>query len=155
MKMSTIDQILVSLDGSSGQDILIKKTLGSYMEKPVKTLVEYMLDPSGDSSNPGYNQSEREVVAMINGWIEEAKSNPNEKKFIVAAKPVNGGDPIQLDPGEKVSAYESRIVSSRSLPGGDSSVLSPYIELFARIDRKSGMGRVLYLIQTNHQENGR
>ena len=157
IKMDTIEQIVVSLDPVSGQDILVKKTPVSYMEKRVRDLLEYMLNPNKDDSNPGYNQSEREVAAMINRWVEEAKADESKpeqemrKKFVVAAKPVNGGDPIPLNLSDKLYTYRDRIVQNRSLPGGNSSELFPSIDLYASLGRISGIIKPYHLIQRQHQ----
>ncbi len=128
--METIERVLVSLDPVSGDEILLKRTPGEYMGRPVDNLLDYMLDASSDDMNPGYNEGELRAVTIIKTWREKAKSNENDE-FIITAKPIEGGNPIKLDLDGRLDAYKSRILQSRPVPGEDQSVTSPYIELFA------------------------
>lgn len=128
--MEPIEKMLVSLDPGIGEDILLKRTQGTYMDKKVEALLEYMLDPNNDDLNPGYNTGERRVADVIKAWRTKALNNPDDK-FVLAAKPIDGSDIIPLNLDDMLLAYKSRILQSRPVPGKDPSVTMPYIELFA------------------------
>lgn len=131
--MEIRDQMLVSLDLIGQEDILLKKVSASYMEKPVRNLVEYMLDHNGDSLNPGYNQLEREIVGMINRSMRQAEASPYNDGIEVLAETNNDGDPIHLKLENKLSDYESQILQRRPILVGDQSVSSLYIRLYVKM----------------------
>lgn len=128
--METIDKLLVSLDPQCGEDILLKSVHGSYMNKAVKSLLDYMLDPCSDGLNPGYNEGEKRVAEIIRTWREKARLNPRDE-FVISAKPADGSNLFGLDLETTLNTYQNRILQSRPVPGGDPSVILPYIELFA------------------------
>ncbi|MBU0629183.1 MAG: hypothetical protein KKC75_08400 [Nanoarchaeota archaeon] len=152
--MQTHDWCLVSLDAFSVDqldEILLKKTPWEYMERPIHDILEYVLDPHQDGLNPGYNAEEKAVADMIKGWMdniiqylrgtgkaaESTGSSPTvsmgaERTFLrLAARRANANEMIFLGLEDKMKPYIERMLQQRHVPGADSSVAAPYIELYA------------------------
>ena len=135
--METQDWFIVSLDSFDSMmedEMLLREVSIEYMEKPVRTLLEYMLNPNQDERNPPYNVNEREVADLIRRWM--VTPSPKDA-FVVAAKSTNGHGLIPLDLDERVNTYKNQIVQNRALPGQDppeqdSPKSTLYIELYAR-----------------------
>lgn len=151
------DRFLLVLDPSSGQEVLIRSVPDAYKQKQVRVAVDYMLQLEGDEVNPPYDATEKEVALLIKNWKEEGEAQEakppeeREKEFVIGARQKSDGKLIKLTLDDALADYESRILTSRALPGGDPSATLPCFELYASLDGISGVYRLECRVNRLHR----
>ena len=114
--MADLD-FIVSLKGQSGNrggDLggVLQKGVENAQEMSLGRIVEYMLDPREDASNPPYNQDEIRVANRIKDWRASAKTSANSDAPDRFEIMYLGRDEVLSNPVEPtsyVSAYPDMI----------------------------------------------
>ena len=122
------DQWYVSLEPGVGDESPLIRQIGSdYKGKTFGEVVEYMLNPAGDSLNEPYSPMDRRCAQVLqriyntrdSQLLTDASQTHKSSTVILSASRVNEGEDLTLSFSDKVHDHLEDILKTQSVTGPD------------------------------------